>query len=129
MHIAYPVRTDEETLYWLALSLTPGLGARKSADLLGRYGSPMAIFRSSASELQSAGLPGSVARSITSGCAFEDAAEQQERLKSSGTGLVTVVDDAYPPALREIYDPPPLLFLRGRMELLNTVMVALVGSR
>jgi DNA processing protein len=129
MQTAYPVRTDEETLYWLALSLTPGLGTRKTAELLTRYGSPMAIFRGSASELQAAGLPGSVARSITSGCAFEDAAEQQERLKTSGTWIVTITDDAYPPALREIYDPPPLLFLRGRVELLNTVMVALVGSR
>jgi len=129
MQTAYPVRTDEETLYWLALSLTPGLGTRKTAELLTRCGSPMAIFRGSASELQAAGLPGSVARSITSGCAFEDAAEQQERLKTSGTSLVTITDDVYPPALREIYDPPPLLFLRGRVELLNTVMVALVGSR
>lgn len=68
MQLAYPARTDEETLYWMALSLTPGLGTRKTADLLARYGSPMAIFRASASELQSSELPGSVARSITSGC-------------------------------------------------------------
>jgi DNA processing protein len=129
MPIAYPARTDEETLYWMALSLTPGLGSRKTAELLGRYGSPMAIFRSTASELQSAGLPGSVARSIASGCAFEDAAEQQERLKSTATHVITMTEDLYPPALREIYDPPPVLFLRGRLELLNTVMVALVGSR
>lgn len=60
---------------------------------------------------------------------LEDAAEQQERLKASGTGVVTITDEAYPAALREIYDPPAVLFLRGRMELLSTVKVALVGSR
>ncbi|MBN9661478.1 MAG: DNA-processing protein DprA [Acidobacteria bacterium] len=123
------VHTAEHLLHWLALRLTPGLGARKTTLLLERFGSPEAIFRASPTELEAAGLPGSAARSLASGCAFEDAAEQQERLKATGTQVVTFTDANYPPQLRQIYDPPPLLFAQGRVELLETVMVAMVGSR
>ncbi|WP_321475223.1 DNA-processing protein DprA [uncultured Paludibaculum sp.] len=122
-------RTTEQLLHWLALRLTPGLGARKTSLLLEHFGSPEAIFRASTSELEAAGLAGSVARSISSGCAFEDAAEQQDQLTATGTQVVAFTDALYPPQLRQIYDPPPLLFVQGRLELLDTVMVALVGSR
>lgn len=123
------VHTAEQLLHWLALRLTPGLGARKTTLLLERFGSPEAIFRASPSELEAAGLAGSVARSLASGCSFEDAAEQQERLKATGTQVVAFTDPNYPPQLRQIYDPPPLLFAQGHLELLDTVMVAMVGSR
>jgi DNA processing protein len=124
-----PARSDEETLHWLALRLTPGLGARRAGDLLERFGSPSAIFRASAVELQAAGLSGACANSLATGCAFDEAVEQQERLKGSGATLVTLCDAAYPSLLREIYDPPILLLAKGRLELLDTVMIAVVGSR
>lgn len=122
-------RTEEELLHWLAFRLTPGLGPRKAGELLARFGSPVAVFRASVSELEAAGLPGTVARSLASGCAFEDAAEQQERLRLSGAQIVALGDDCYPALLREIFDPPPLLFALGRLELLEGVKVAVVGSR
>ena len=123
------VRTDEELLHWLALILTPGLGARRTADLIERYGSPVPVFRASASELTAAGLSGSVARSIASGCCFEEATELHQKLRESGVEVVTCTDPAYPSQLRQIYDPPPVLFVQGRVELLQGVMVAMVGSR
>ena len=126
---ATAVPTDEELLHWLALIFTPGLGARKAAELIERYGSPVPIFRASAGELTAAGLSGAVARSIASGCCFEDAAEQQEKLRENGVRVVTCTDAAYPSQLRQIYDPPAVLFVQGRVELLQGVMVALVGSR
>jgi len=123
------LHTEEELLHWLALRLTPGLGAKKACGLLARFGSPVAIFRATASELEAAGLPGSVARSLSSGCAFEEAAEQQERLRATGARLVPITSDVYPGQLKEIFDPPPLLFALGRLELLDSVKVAIVGSR
>lgn len=121
--------TEEEQLEWLALRLTPGLGARKTNQLLEQVGSPRAVFRCSASELESHGLAGSVARSLAGGCCFEDAVEQHEKVKASGTVLIPRTDEGYPALLREIYDPPPLLFARGRTELLGGLMIAVVGSR
>lgn len=129
MTSATRVRSDEETLHWLALRLTPGLGPKKAAELLAAFGSPEAIFRARAAELEAAGLPGATARSLASGCAFEEAVEQQEKLKRYGAAMIPVGDDIYPALLGEIYDPPPVLFALGQVELLERVKVAVVGSR
>lgn len=119
----------EEELHWLALRMVPGLGTRKAAQLLEVFETPQATFRASRSELESVGLPASVAQSIASGCAFEEAASQQEKLREAGAQLVPVADSRYPPKLRAIFDPPPVLFLRGRVELLSTLILGIVGTR
>jgi len=121
--------TQEEALYWLALRMTPGLGTRRAGQLIDIFRSPRAVLRASRSELEAAGLGAAVAQSLASGCAFEDAASQQEKLAEAGGTLVPVTDSRYPPLLRDIYDPPPLLFVRGRIELLETLMIAVVGTR
>lgn len=123
------VLSQEEELHWLALKLVPGLGTRISKKLLDRFRSPEAIFRASRTELEGSGMSAAVAQSVASGCTFEDAATQQEKIKETGTVLVTVGDPRYPAALREIYDPPILLFARGRVELLESIMLAIVGTR
>src|SRR5690349_8839026 len=124
-----PVLTREEELYWLALKLVPGLGARSSGKLLDRFRTPQAIFRASRTELEGAGVSGSVAQSIASGCTFEDAVVQQGKMVESGALLVTIGDPQYPPLLRQIFDPPILLFARGHIELLQSHMLGVVGTR
>lgn len=130
---AFPVplaETDrEEQLYWLALQLIPGLGSRRVALLLEQFHTPRALFRASLSELEAAGAPAGAAQSIVSGVTFEDAVTQQQKMLATGAALLTLADPLYPRALRSIFDPPAVLFLRGRMELLNTLMVAVVGTR
>lgn len=121
--------SPEVLLHWLALRLMPGLGTRRVLELYERYRSPVEIVRADPRELESAGVPPAVARSLASGCTFEEAAEQIERARSLGVELIPIDDERYPPRLREIYDPPYLLFVRGRVELLQSVMVAIVGSR
>jgi DNA processing protein len=109
-----PILNQEEELHWLALRLVPGLGTRKSGQLIERFRTAPAVFRASRSELEAAGIPGGVAQSIASGCSFEDAA---------------ISDPRYPPKLREIFDPPVVLFARGRIELLGSLMLGMVGTR
>jgi DNA processing protein len=121
--------TDDEELHWLALRMAPGLGTRRAGQLLERFGSPMAIFRASLSELEAAGLNGGLARSIASGCSFEDAADQQTRMRAGGAQLITLRSPEYPETLRTIFDPPAVLFARGRMELLQSICLGLVGTR
>src|SRR5579883_3211423 len=121
--------SNEDELYWLALALTPGLGARRAGQLLRKFHSPQQIFRASAAELEAAGLPGSIASSIASGCAFEDAADQQELIRRRGARLVTRFDPAYPARLGDIYDPPVLLFVLGDVRLLSGDAIAIVGTR
>jgi DNA processing protein len=124
-----PALTNEEELYWLALRMVPGLGTRRIGLLLERLRTPQAIFRASASELEAAGLTGSIARSVASGCSFEDAASQQQKARESGAQLITLGDARYPETLRKIFDPPPILFARGRAELLTSICIGVVGTR
>jgi DNA processing protein len=124
-----PVLSREEELHWLALKLVPGLGSRISGKLLDRFRTPQAIFRASRTELEGAGVSGSVAQSIVSGCTFEDAVVQQGKMVESGALLVTIGDPQYPPLLRQIFDPPILLFARGHIELLQSHMLGVVGTR
>jgi DNA processing protein len=124
-----PVLSREEELHWLALKLIPGLGTRNTARLLERFRTPQAIFRASRTELEGSGVSGAVAQSIASGCTFEDAVSQQEKMAEAGAVLVTIGDPRYPPPLREIFDPPAVLFARGRVELLRTLALGIVGTR
>jgi DNA processing protein len=127
--VVAPAITKEDQLHWLALCLVPGLGTRKAGQLIERYHSPHAIFRTSRSELESHGLSGSVAQTIASGCTFDDAIEQQQKMLETGTLLVPISDAAYPARLREIFDPPVVLFARGRIELLQAILLGVVGTR
>ena len=119
----------DEELYWLALRLVPGLGTRKANVLLERFRTPQAVFRASRTELEACGLNGAIAQSVASGCAFEEAAEQQDKMRDIGAGLITMGDPRYPETLRQIYDPPIVLFTRGDVSLLNTLSLAVVGTR
>ncbi len=119
----------DEQLHWLALRMTPGLGAKTAIQLVEAFRTPQALFRASKSEIEAAGASVGVARNISSGCAFEDAVTQQQRLAESGAFIVPVGSKHYPVRLKEIYDPPPVLFARGRVELLEALAIAVVGTR
>lgn len=121
--------TKEQELHWLALRMTSGLGTRTAHQLIQQLRTPEAIFRSSPSELEAHGLARGIAQSISSGCAFEDAADQHNKLGESGVKLIPITSPEYPERLREIYDPPVLLFARGRVELLQSLMISVVGTR
>src|ERR1051326_6657626 len=115
-----PILTSDEELHWIPLKLVPGLGTRTSARLIERFRTPQALFRASRTELEAAGVSGAVAQSISSGCTFDDAAAQHDKMAEAGAVLVTIGDSRYPQLLREIFDPPTLLFARGRVELLQS---------
>ncbi|MGA3187789.1 MAG: DNA-processing protein DprA [Bryobacteraceae bacterium] len=124
-----PALTSDESLHWLALRMAAGVGTRRAGRLVEIFRTPQAIFRASASELEAAGLSPAVAQSVASGCAFEEAVEQQEKVAKLGVVLVPITDSRYPARLREIFDPPPLLYARGRVELLGHLMLGVVGTR
>ncbi len=121
--------SQEEVLHWLALRLAPGIGAVGTLRLLEKLKSPQAIFRASASELEATGISPAQARNIASGCSFDDAVDQQQKLLSSGAQLISIHDERYPQRLREIFDPPLVLFALGRIELLKVLSIAIVGTR
>lgn len=130
--ITSPAQTNlpaEEELDWLALRMTPGLGARQFGRLIERFRTPRGVLRATAKELEACGLAGGLARSITSGCGYDEAVEQQRACRREGVFVIPMTDPRYPDLLGEIYDPPPVLFARGRTELLREDAVSMVGTR
>jgi DNA processing protein len=120
---------EESYLGWLALGLTPGLGARYAAKLLGAFGFPEAIFRAPLTELEAQGIPTAVAQALHSGQSMSAAAKELAAVQKAGVRLMTWEEPAYPARLREIYDPPPLLYLRGNADLLARYSIGIVGTR
>jgi DNA processing protein len=127
--MAASVLNAEETLHWLALRMVPGLGTISTLRLLERLKSPQEIFQASPTELEGAGLSPAQARAIAGGSSFEDAVDQQARMLRTGAQLIAIGDPRYPKQLRDIYDPPLLLFALGSVDLLKTHAIAVVGTR
>ena len=116
-------------LGWLALGLTPGLGARLAGKLLSEFGSPEAIFAASLTALEACHISAESAQAIRSQQPLRTAEKELARTRELGCKLLTWDDPAYPRRLREIYDPPPVLYLRGNAELLGGHSISIVGSR
>jgi DNA processing protein len=123
-----PTDTDQY-LGWVALALTPGLGARMAGKLLRQFGSPEAVFNASLTALEGQRLPAAVAQAIHSRQPMSAAAKELAQAQQAGYRLVTWDEPAYPHLLREIYDPRPLLYVRGNTELLNRHSISMVGAR
>ena len=119
----------EHSLPWLALRLTPGLGARLAGKLLRQFGSPEEIFRASLTELEACQLPAAVAQAIFSHAAFRDGEKELAQVRKAGCHLIHWEESAYPKRLAEIYDPPPLLYVRGNEQVLNRHAISIVGTR
>jgi DNA processing protein len=118
-----------QTLEWLALSLTPGLGPTKARKLAEHFGSPEAVFRASLTELESTGIKAISAQSLATGKSMELAREELARAADAGVTVLSVADANYPPRLTEIYDPPAILYVRGDTEALTKPGIAVVGTR
>lgn len=120
---------DDATLKaWLALSLVRGLGGEGARNLLREFGSPEAVFAASISALGSV-VKTNTAAEIAKGVPDESLAAALAWLEDSNNHIVTLADSAYPQALLNITDPPLLLYVKGRLDLLNRPALAVVGSR
>ncbi|MBB5400398.1 DNA processing protein [Paraburkholderia youngii] len=123
--------TRIELAAWLRLSLAPGLRPAALRLLLAAFGLPEALFAQSPDALaEVAGEPAARAVLAPPGPAFDGQLEVVLAWREQpGNQIVTLDDPAYPPALLTMPDPPPLLYIKGRLDLLHTRAVALVGSR
>ena len=119
---------QDEAPYWLALSLIPGLGGETFRRLLSAFGPPEHIFSASSAQLHAV-CDAKIARAISAGIDAAALAPSLQWLSEPGNYLVTLADAEYPRALLEILDPPPFLYVKGRLELLQQNALAIVGSR
>ena len=120
---------DEDRLAWLALALAPGLGPKRILDALAQLESPSRVFTLPLTALEGLRFPAEAAQFIFDGKARRAAEEEWARVASQGATVVTFGCPEYPERLKEIYDPPPVLWLRGPASLLSRPGIAIVGTR
>jgi len=127
-----PVRTtqlDEDRLAWLALTLAPGLGPKRILDAVQELKSASRIFTLPLTALEGLRFPAEAAQFIFDGKARHAAEEEWTRVSAQGATVVSFACPEYPERLREIYDPPPVLWVRGDVRLLSRPSIAVVGTR
>ena len=113
---------------WIELSLVPGLSARTFRALLAAFGLPTQVFRATRLQLSRIVSEPVVAAILDRkrGQSVEQALQWAAAPRHT---VVTLADPQYPKLLLEITDPPPLLYVAGRTDLLNSPGIAVVGSR
>ena len=116
-------------LAWMALTLTPGMGPTRTLRAMGKVASPAQVLGLSLTELEGLGLPAASARYVFEGKARAAAEEEIRRVQDMGADFLTHDCADYPNRLREIYDPPPVLWTRGETALLALPGIAVVGTR
>jgi DNA processing protein len=117
-------------LEWLILNSVNGLGPVRIARLLECFGSPEAILGQSADQLcQASGIGREIASRIRDHSLRDQAQQQCDAARRGGIEILTLADDRYPPTLREIFAPPPVIFVKGDLSVFSRHAVAIVGTR
>ncbi|MGB7555032.1 MAG: DNA-processing protein DprA [Candidatus Korobacteraceae bacterium] len=133
MQMEAPVRAHDHAvtrkLQWLALSLTPGVGAGRGRKLVEMYDSIERVFAASLTELEAAGLPAASAQSLALGKSMELASAELDHARELDAQVIVRGDAEYPRRLLEIYDPPLVLYLKGNAEIIDKAGIAVVGTR
>jgi len=114
---------------WLALRLVRGVGCVVYQGLLRVFGHPRAVLGASVDALECAGVRREVAVAIHGFNDWGAVDHQLARVAASAARVLVWSDPDYPENLRQIHDPPPFLFVRGKMLSEDRLAVALVGSR
>jgi len=119
----------EERAAYVALALTPGIGAVRLAALLDRFGSALGALSAPFAFLGTVpGLTRAAATAVAN-ATLEQGVKAIAAAEEQGGACLLATDPGFPAALREIPDPPPLLFVMGDLALLGRPAVAVVGSR
>jgi DNA processing protein len=126
---AAPNPVSRETICWLALSLTPGLGPSRVRKLIEHFGSADRLFQASLTELEATGMRAASAQSLATGKSLDLAQDELAKVLQANARIISLNDPEYPPRLKEIYDPPVILFVKGSVELLSAAGIAMVGTR
>ncbi len=115
---------------WVELNMTPGIGPRAAAKLLERFGSADAVYSATRNELEQLRLPPEAVDSIIARDLQAAAEAEIEAVRKLGGDILLLDDGVYPSSLREIYDPPIVLYVKGAWsECLDQPCVGVVGSR
>jgi DNA processing protein len=121
--------SEDPKRYWIGLNLVKGIGAARMRALLEHFGSPQAAWEASPDELEAAGLSARLAEAVVQARKGQALEQAWQAVLEQGLGVLTWDDPAYPRRLKEIDQPPPVLYLRGALAEEDQWAVAIVGTR
>jgi DNA processing protein len=127
--VTAPTSASREGTYWLALALTQGLGPTRIKKLIEHFGTAERVFQASLTELEAMGMRAVSAQSIATGKSLELAQQECGKAVEARARIISLSDPEYPSRLKEIYDPPVVLFVKGSVEVLAQPGIAMVGTR
>ncbi|NJR12517.1 DNA-processing protein DprA [bacterium] len=118
-----------QQLYWLGLSLLLRNSPARAKQAVAHFGTPEQVWHASAAALQAFGYNEAGAQRLIQERKKLDLAREMDRILRSGAHILTMGDEAYPPALRSLDDAPPLLYVRGMLTSADELSLAMVGTR
>jgi len=121
--------TKKDIKYWVGFSLVPGIGRVRLTQLESHFGNLEDAWKATPADLKQAGLDSSSIRAINSWRPRVSLEAEMEKLDRYGVKAITCHDPDYPARLKEIYDYPPLLYLRGSLLPEDEWCLAVVGTR
>ena len=124
----HPAPVDTKA-YWLAFNKVPGIGPARLQALIEACGSVEAAWRAPIAQLQRAHLDRRSLESLLQARREIDPEREWATLQQSGVQMLTWDDADYPANLRQVDAPPPVLYLRGQVDAVDTLAVAIVGTR
>lgn len=121
---------SKEAVYWYWLYNIEGIGPKSCEKILSLYGSPQDAYESlKASELIQLGISQKKIENIINSRKMDIVIKNMNHLLEKGIRVVTLADQEYPEKLRNIYDPPGVLYVRGEMPKETATTIAIVGAR
>ena len=120
----------DEVKYWVALNMVLGVGKTLFHRLVREFGSPEQVFRSPRKELMRVeGIGDKTATEIASFSIEAKVDRELRLLEKIQARILTLTNPEYPELLRQIYDPPPILYCQGKPLDSYPIPVAVVGTR
>jgi DNA processing protein len=124
-----PIDRDDDLGFWIALTRVTGIGPRRFQLLVGAFGSGRAVWEASERQLADAGLDRRSVDAVVKARRRVDPSIEVPNLRRAGARAITRMDEDYPTLLAEIYDPPPVLYVKGELDPPDAPSVAIVGTR
>jgi DNA processing protein len=121
----------DKKLYWIWLNNVPGIGARRFYKLVEYYGSPELLFYATDEDLQTAVkiLGDKTFAALREFRRDEELEKARKIMELPELSIITLLSPQYPPLLKSIYDPPPVLYCKGKPLRSDQPAIAIVGSR
>jgi DNA processing protein len=120
---------DTDLGFWIGLTRVVGIGPRRFDGLIASFGSARRAWEADRSELVQAGLDRRSTDALLAARRRVEPQREVENLERAGCEAITRHDSRYPSQLAEIYDPPPVLYVRGQLDEPGAPAVAIVGTR